>query len=160
MTIEVRSTAFAADQPIPKKFTGEGQDVSPALSWSGVPAGTQELALICDDPDAPVKEPWVHWVIYKIPAAAKGLPEGVPQKERPPEPAGALQGKNSWDEGENLGYRGPMPPPKHGVHHYHFTLYALDAKLTAEPGLTKNELLKKMEGHILAKGRLTGLYER
>ena len=131
MMLQVTSTAFAEGQPIPKKYTGEGTDVSPPLAWSGVPATAKELALVCDDPDAPRAEPWVHWVIYKIPVDAKGLPEGVSQKAKPKEPAGAVQGKNSWDEGENTGYRGPMPPPGHGVHHYHFKLYALDAPLEA-----------------------------
>ena len=79
MTIKITSSAFAQGHPIPKKYTGEGADVSPPLSWSELPEGTRELVLICDDPDAPVAEPWVHWVIYKIPAAAKGSPEGVPQ---------------------------------------------------------------------------------
>jgi len=160
MTIQVTSTAFGHDQPIPKKYTGEGPDVSPSLAWTGVPEGTQELALICDDPDAPVAEPWVHWVIYKIPAGTKGLPENVAKDPRLKDPAGALQGKNSWPSGQTIGYRGPMPPPGHGTHHYHFVVYALDTKLAAEPGLEKKALLKLMQGHILAQGRLTGTYER
>jgi Raf kinase inhibitor-like YbhB/YbcL family protein len=159
MSIEVRSTAFANNQPIPKKYTGEGADVSPPLAWSAPPEGTQELALICDDPDAPTAEPWVHWVIYKIPAGEKSLPEGVQRTSRLSSPAGALQGKNSWPSG-NIGYRGPMPPPGHGTHHYHFTLYALKTKLDAEPGLEKNALLEKITGQVLAQGRLTGTYER
>lgn len=160
MSIEVTSKAFQNNQRIPKKYSGEGVDVSPPLEWSGLPAGTQELALICDDPDAPAAEPWVHWVIYKIPANALGLPEGVPPEPRPATPTGAVQGKNSWPSGRTIGYRGPMPPPGHGPHHYHFTLYALSAKLDAEPGLEKRELLGRMEGKILGKGRLIGIFQR
>jgi Raf kinase inhibitor-like YbhB/YbcL family protein len=159
MTIKVTTTAFAEGQPIPKKHTGEGQDLSPALAWTGVPQGTKELALICDDPDAP-KGTWVHWVIYKIPADATGLPEGIPRDARLKSPAGALQGTNSWPKGENMGYLGPMPPPGHGTHHYHFHLYALDAPLAVEPGLDKQQLLKKMEGHILGEGQVMGTYKR
>ena len=160
MTLKITSSAFAQGHPIPKKYTGEGTDVSPPLEWSEIPDGTKELALICDDPDAPRDEPWVHWLIYKIPATAKGLPEGVPRKARLKEPAGALQGKNSWPEGKNTGYGGPMPPPGHGVHHYYFKLYALDAPLPDEPGLDKKALLEKIRGHVLAEGVLMGTYER
>ena len=153
----ITSLAFTAGQPIPKAFTGEGRDVSPALVWENVPAGTVELALICDDPDAPRPEPWVHWVIYKIPADAGGLPEGVPTTERLNTPRGALQGRNTWP---NVGYGGPMPPPGHGVHHYHFKLYALDAALDLAPGATKEQLLAAMKGHVLAEAELTGTYQR
>ncbi|MCE5269572.1 MAG: YbhB/YbcL family Raf kinase inhibitor-like protein [Planctomycetaceae bacterium] len=160
MAIKVTGAAFVQGQPIPKKYTGEGADVSPPLAWSNIPAATKELVLICDDPDAPVAEPWVHWVLYKIPADAKGLPEGVARTEKPREPTGAMQGKNSWPEGQNIGYRGPMPPPGHGVHHYHFRLYALDAPLDVEPGLTKKAILGKIRDHVLAEGELVGTYER
>ena len=161
MSIKITSSAFADGQRIPKKYTGEGQDVSPPLAWSDLPKGTQELALICDDPDAPTDEPWVHWVIYKIPATLTGLPEGVARAPRLKTPAGALQGLNSWPKGQdNLGYRGPMPPPGHGLHHYHFKLYALDAKLAAEPGVDKKTLLRKIEEHVLAEGELVGVYQR
>ena len=160
MTLQVTSAAFLQGQPIPKKYTGEGDDISPPLAWSAVPQGTKELALICDDPDAPSAEPWVHWVIYRIPADAKGLPEGVARKPKPKEPASAMQGKNSWAEGENIGYRGPMPPKGHGVHHYYFKLYALDAPLAVEPGLDKTAVLQKLRGHVLAEGAVMGTYER
>jgi len=160
MTIELTSTAIAEGKPIPKKYTGEGQDVSPPLAWSNLPEGTEELALICDDPDAPTAEPWVHWVIYKIPADANGLPEGVDTSPQLNQPAGAMQGKNSWTSGRTIGYRGPMPPPGHGRHRYFFKLYALDTKLAVEPGASKNELLEKMSGHVLGEGQLVGTYER
>jgi Raf kinase inhibitor-like YbhB/YbcL family protein len=157
MKITISSTAFSHNEPIPRKHTGEGQDVSPALAWSGIPAGTKELALIMDDPDAPRPEPWVHWVIYKLPATLTGLPEGVPKTPTLTDPAGALQGNNTWPK---IGYNGPMPPPGHGVHHYHFKLYALDAALDVKPGLDKKQLLAKMKGHILAEGELIGTYQR
>jgi Raf kinase inhibitor-like YbhB/YbcL family protein len=160
MTIKITSTAFADNQPIPRKFTGEGVDVSPPLVWSKAPQGTKEWALICDDPDAPTPRPWVHWVIYKIPVDTTSLPEGVPRDARLKSPLGAVQGKNSWPDGENLGYRGPMPPPGHGTHHYHFRIYALDTILSAVPGAEKETLLREMDGHILTEGRLTGTYKR
>lgn len=159
MTIEVTSTAFAEGQLIPKKYTGEGTDVSPPIAWSGVTAEAKELVLICDDPDAPTAEPWVHWVIYKVPADVKGLPEGIPRQPRLKEPHGALQGKNSWPSGQNIGYRGPMPPPGR-VHHYFFRLYALKVKLVVEPALDKHVLWEEMKDHILAEGQLMGTYER
>jgi len=157
--IKLTSPAFAEGQPIPKKYTGEGEDVSPPLEWSKPPEGTKELVLICDDPDAPRKDPWVHWVIYKIPADAKGLPEGVETAAKPKQPAGVLQGKNSWPDGENVGYRGPMPPPGK-PHRYFFRLYALDQVLDGPPELTKGELLQKTSGHVLGQGQLMGTYQR
>ena len=160
MAIQLTSTAFGEGERIPAKHTGEGEDVSPPLAWSGVPEGTKELALICDDPDAPTPQPWVHWVIYKIPADCQGLPEGVAKTPRLEEPAGALQGANSWPSGQTIGYRGPMPPPGHGVHRYFFRLYALSASLAIEPGLDKGTLLEKMSRHILDEGHLMGTYER
>jgi len=157
MSIKIESPVFQAGQPIPKRFTGDGEDVSPQLLWSGVPLSAKELALICDDPDAPTPKPWVHWVIYKIPPNTPGLPEGVEAAPDPELPADANQGKNSWN---TIGYRGPAPPKGHGVHHYHFRLYALDAKLDVQPGLTKEQLLAAMKGHIVAEGELVGTYQR
>jgi len=118
------------------------------------------LALICDDPDAPTPEAWVHWVIYKIPPDTTELPEGVAKTAQLSQPPGAVQGKNSWPSGQTIGYRGPMPPPGHGVHRYYFRLYALDTPLDVPPGATKAELLQAMEGHILAQGELMGTYQR
>jgi Raf kinase inhibitor-like YbhB/YbcL family protein len=160
MAIQLTSTAFADGAPIPRKYTGEGDDVSPALAWSGLPPDTQELALVCDDPDAPTPEPWVHWVIYKIPADATRLPEGVSKTATLKTPPGALQGKNSWPAGQTVGYRGPMPPPGHGRHRYFFKLYALRSKLTVQPGLSKKQLLAAMAGQILGEGQLMGTYQR
>jgi Raf kinase inhibitor-like YbhB/YbcL family protein len=149
MAIEVSSPAFDQGGIIPTKYTGEGQDVSPALNWSDLPEGTREIALVCDDPDAPRPEPWVHWVLYKIPADSTGLPEGGTE--------GALEGENDFGR---RGYGGPMPPVGHGVHHYHFKVYALDAELERAAGLTKDQLLEAMEGHVLDEGKLVGTYER
>jgi len=162
MTISITSSAFADGQRIPEKYTGEGEDISPPISWSDLPAGTKELALICEDPDAPTTEPWLHWVIYKIPATLPGLPEGIPQKMRLKNPEGVFQGRNSWSTAQkaSYGYRGPMPPPNHGTHHYHFTVCALDTKLIVEPGLSKKALIAEMGEHILGMGNLTGLYSR
>jgi Raf kinase inhibitor-like YbhB/YbcL family protein len=159
MEIKLTSTAFAQGERIPKEYTGQGQDSSPPLVWSDLPEGTKELALICDDPDAPTAEPWVHWVIYKIPADVQGLPAGVPKDSRLKQPPGVLQGKNSWSSGQVVVYRGPMPPPG-AEHRYFFTLYALNVRLVAEPGLTKAALLQDMGDHVIGRGQLMGTYER
>ena len=158
--ITVTSEAFKSGEPIPKKYSEDGSDVSPPLSWQNVPTAAKELALICDDPDAPTSEPWVHWLIYKIPADTNKLPEGVAADAELKSPAGARQGKNSWKMGKTVGYRGPAPPKGHGVHHYHFHLYALDAPLSIESKADKKQLLGAMKGHVLAEGELVGTYER
>jgi Raf kinase inhibitor-like YbhB/YbcL family protein len=156
--LTLTSSAFAEGAPIPKKYTGEGDDVSPPLSWSGLPTGTKELALVCDDPDASPTEPWVHWVIYDIPAGVAGLREGVEKKPQPLEPGGAAQGKNSWPS-DNIGYRGPKPPPGK-PHRYYFALYALDAKLSLPAGLNKKALFEAMNDHVIGDGRLMGTFQR
>jgi Raf kinase inhibitor-like YbhB/YbcL family protein len=151
------SSAFQQGYVIPRQFTGEGDDISPALMWTTPPDGTRELALVVDDPDAPTDEPWVHWVLYRLSPHVTNLPERVAPALRSG-PDGAVQGTNSWPKG--IGYRGPMPPKGHGVHHYHFRLYALDRELSLEPGLDKMSLLAAMEGHILGVAELIGTYER
>jgi Raf kinase inhibitor-like YbhB/YbcL family protein len=159
------STAFKQGESIPKRHTGEGGDVSPQLAWSGLPAGVKELALICDDPDAPSRKkpfpkPWVHWVLYNLPADLLELPEGLSRDVELETPAGAKQGLNSWPEGENVGYLGPMPPNGSGPHRYYFKLYALDTKIDLAPEqATKEALLAAMKGHILAEAELMGTYE-
>jgi Raf kinase inhibitor-like YbhB/YbcL family protein len=145
----IKSADFDAGAPIPRKHTGEGPDVSPGLAWSGVPEGTREFALICDDPDAPRTKPWVHWVFYGIPPQTNSLPEGVKGV--------GVEGRNDFGRS---GYGGPMPPKGHGTHHYHFKLYALDAPVTLEPGAMKEELLAAMKGHVLGEAELIGTYER
>jgi Raf kinase inhibitor-like YbhB/YbcL family protein len=149
VTIEVSSPSFEPGATIPERHTGEGQDVSPPLQWGGLPQRTREIAIVCDDPDAPTQKPFVHWVVYKIPADRKGLPEGSTE--------GALEGINDF---RRRGYGGCMPPRGHGVHHYHFKVYALDTELDAPAGLSKDELLVAMKGHILDEGELVGTYKR
>ena len=153
MAITVTSTAFEEGGRIPRQYTGDGADVSPPLAWTGVPEGTKSIALICDDPDAPVGT-WVHWVLYSLPADTTGLPEGVPADRELED--GARQGTNDF---RNIGYGGPAPP-RGPAHRYFFKLYALDTELELAPGATKSQLLKAMEGHILAQGQLMGRYQR
>jgi Raf kinase inhibitor-like YbhB/YbcL family protein len=153
MSIQLTSLAFAEGQPIPAKYTGDGPDISPPLRWSGVPPGTKSLALICDDPDAPVGT-WVHWVLYGLPATTNELPEKVPTTDTLPN--GARQGLNDFGR---VGYGGPAPPPGK-PHRYFFKLYALDTQLDLKPRATKQDLLRAMEGHILAQGQLMGTYQR
>lgn len=137
---------------IPAKYTCDGDDVSPPLEWTGIPQGTKSLALICDDPDAPVGT-WVHWVIWNIPATLNGLAEDVPPD--PQLPDGSRQGISDF---RRPGYGGPCPPS--GVHRYYFKVYALDAMLELPSGTRKADLLKAMNGHILAEGQLMGKYRR
>jgi hypothetical protein len=153
MAIKLASAAFEEGNAIPVKHTGQGDDVSPALQWTGVPAGAKSLALICDDPDAPMGT-WVHWVIWNIPPEATGLPEAVPQKAELKD--GSKQGINDFRQ---TGYGGPMPPPGK-AHRYFFKVYALDTQPDLKPGATKSKLLDAMKGHILAEGQLMGTYQR
>ena len=155
--LTVQSSAFSDQGAIPKKHTCEGRDLSPPLSWSGVPAVAKTLALIVDDPDAPSPEPWVHWVLYKIPANLREIPEGIPPARSVTKPSGLLQGKNSWG---GVGWRGPSPPRGHGVHHYHFKLYALDVPMPDKAGLEKRALLEAMKGHVLGEVEIVGTYQR
>ena len=157
MSMKLESSAFRHGEVVPRRFTADGRNVSPALAWSGIPKNARELALIVDDPDAPGREPWVHWVVYKIPTSTAGLPEGVPSGPTPPEPVGAFQGRNSWGQ---LGYGGPAPPKGHGVHHYHFKLFALDAPLEVFYGLNQAQLSDAMRGHVLEQTELAGTYSR
>ncbi len=158
-TISLTSTAFENGGAIPRRHTGDGEDLSPPLAWAGVPEGTRELALVCDDPDAPTPQPWVHWVLFNVPPDVTSLPEGVPRKARLTEPFTATQGVNSWMS-DNTGYRGPAPPRGHGMHHYHFVLYALDQRVTLPPSADRPGLMKAIKGHVLATGKLTGTYQR
>lgn len=146
------SPTFGAHSAIPKKHTGEGEDVSPPLAWSRVPDGTRSFAVVCHDPDAPVVKPghygFVHWVLYNIPASVDSLPEAVRDH---------TQGANDFG---GQGYGGPMPPEGHGVHHYYFWVLALDAAPDLPPGLTLWDLLEKVEPHVLGMNRLVGTYQR
>ena len=152
MVFELTSSAFAAGESIPPRYTCDGDDVSPLLEWTDPPAGTQSLALICDDPDAPVGT-WVHWVLYDLPAETRTLPEAVPADADLP--GGGRNGENSW---RRLGYGGPCPPS--GTHRYFFKLYALDTVLGLDAGAGKKQVLKAMEGHVLAQVELMGTYSR
>lgn len=153
MAFSIRSDAFDADQPIPSRFTCDGEDVSPALSWSDVPDGTQSFALIVDDPDAP-RGVFTHWVLYNLSAGAQGLPEGVAKTERPD--TGGFQGDNGFG---NIGYGGPCPPPG-SPHHYRFFLYALDGLIDLGPGASKQDVLDAIQGHVLGEAQLVGTYQR
>lgn len=153
MAIKLISPAFTEGQPIPAKHTCEGADVSPPLKWSDAPQATKGFGLICNDPDAPVGT-WVHWVIYALPVSTTELGEQIPPSETLP--SGAKQGVNDF---KRVGYGGPCPPPGK-PHRYFFKLYALDTELSLKPRATKKELLKAMEGHILAEGSLMGTYQR
>jgi Raf kinase inhibitor-like YbhB/YbcL family protein len=154
--MKLTSSGFENQKSMAKKFTCDGEDISPALEWSGVPDGTKSFALTMDDPDAPdpanPRMTWVHWVLYNIPAAIGSLPEGVKDKDLP---EGTLQGLNDW---KKTGYGGPCPPV--GKHRYFFKLYALDIVLPDLSRPTKAKLEKAMEGHILSKAELIGLYQR
>ena len=153
MNIQTTSAAFANGQPIPAKYPCEGSDISLPLKWTNAPANSKSFALIADDPDAPVGT-WVHWVLYDLPPNTTGLPEGVAKTQFIV--GNAKQGLNSWPR---LGYGGPCPPPGK-PHRYFFKLYALDTMLDLKPGVTKKDLLKAMEGHVLAEGQLMGTYQR
>lgn len=152
MALELRSPEFSEGSRIPSKYTCDGKDASPPLSWTGIPAGGKSLALTCDDPDAPAGL-WVHWVVFDLPPTATGLPEGVPAT--PEISGGGRQGKNDF---RKIGYGGPCPPG--GTHRYVFTLYALDSTLGLAAGATRQDLLAAMRDHALGEATLTGTYSR
>lgn len=161
--LQLSSSAFENNARIADRHTAEGDDVSPPLAWSSAPDGTMSFALICDDPDAPsedgLDEPWVHWVVYNIPATVTDLPEGLSKDADPAAIPGVRQGLNSWLR-DNVGYRGPAPPSGSGKHRYFFKLYALDQMLQLNSDATKEDLVDEMSGHVLAEGELIGIFER
>lgn len=152
--LTLTSTAFSPQGEVPRRHTCEGEDVSPPLSWSGVPEGAKSLVLIVDDPDAPdpkaPKMTWVHWVLYNLPPTATSLAEAAREL-----PAGTREGLNDW---KRTGWGGPCPPI--GRHRYFFKLYALDRVLPDLGHASKARLEKEMEGHVVAKGELVGTYEK
>jgi Raf kinase inhibitor-like YbhB/YbcL family protein len=165
LTLKLQSSAFTEDSMIPKTFTCDGSNHSPALSWSGVPDSARSLALICDDPDAPAGT-WSHWVAFNLPAGLKGLKEAVPPDETIPKtfmegpPSGgedpaAKQGKNDFGK---TGYGGPCPPS--GTHRYFFRLYALSSQIELNSSATRADVLGAIQGRIVAEGRLMGKYKR
>lgn len=154
MSFELTSDAFMNGQSIPAKYACTGKNISPALTWNEPPAGTQSFALIMDDPDAPGGV-WVHWVLFNIPAEARSLQEDLPTTGKNVDPSAIYVGKNSWSA---IGYGGPCPPS--GTHRYYFKLYALGTTISLLPGATKEQLLKEMEGHILAQAELMGTFSK
>ena len=160
--ITVTSPTLKANEVVPIDHTADGKNLSPALMWSGAPANTKQFALIYDDPDVAFGNPpqtFVHWVVYKIPGTAKGLPAELPMDAvltAPADIAGTIQGLSGF---KRTGYRGPAPPPGK-PHHYTWTVYALDAELPLEQGLNRNQLLEAIKGHIIGQGSLVAIYER
>jgi len=153
MDIQLTSTAFTHNSPIPTKYTCDGEDASPPLKWTGVPEETKSIALICDDPDAPMKT-WVHWVFYGIPPDVTELDEGIPKKAALDD--GSIQGITDFGRS---GYGGPCPP-RGKPHRYFFKIYALDIMPDIGLGAKKKDLEKAMKEHILAEGELVGTYQR
>ena len=155
-SMKLTSQSFVSQGDIPKKYTCDSKDISPALAWSDVPEGTKSFVLIVDDPDAPdpgnPRMTWVHWVLYNISETAVSLPEGVLKKDLP---EGTLEGLNDW---KKAGYGGPCPPI--GKHRYFHKLYALDIVLSDLGLPTKAKLEKAIEGHVLSQAELVGLYQR
>ena len=144
--LKLTSPAFKHHERIPDDHSGDGEDVAPALEWSGVPDGTQAFAIVVHDPDAPLVDGFTHWVAYGIPGDATSLPEGG---------GNAVSGTNSMG---NTRYNGPAPPPDHGNHHYYFWIYALDDDLELEPGLDRRALLDQIEDHVIEQARLVGTF--
>ena len=153
MTFTLQSASFSPGGEIDRKYTCDGPDLSPPLSWSDAPAAAKSFSLICDDPDAPAGT-WVHWVLYDLPGAARSLPEGVPKDQELKD--GSRQGRNDFGR---IGYGGPCPP-RGPAHRYFFKLYALDAKLNLKPGASKADVERAMKGHILTQVELMGRYKR
>lgn len=158
-SIVVESPTMTTGETMPRIYTPDGRNLSPPLTWNDLPEGTRELAVVCSDFGAGNPPPWVHWIIYGIPSAAGGLPEGLPffaEQSISGELSGAIQGLNSW---RRPYYRGPAPPV--GTPHlYHFTVYALDAALGLEAGLTREGLLEAIDGHVIGRGEIVPVYER
>jgi Raf kinase inhibitor-like YbhB/YbcL family protein len=152
--ISLTSSAFAEGASIPEEYTCQGKDVSPPLKWSGVPSETKSLALIMDDPDAPMGT-WVHWVLYDLPPSMTDLPQGLSAKEH----IAAGSGKEGVNDFKRSGYGGPCPPAGK-PHRYFFKLYALDTTLDLNPGAKKKDLERAMENHILSQGQLMATYKR
>ncbi len=152
MEIKITSSAFEDGALIPSKYTCDGEDISPPLQWASVPDRTRSIALIADDPDAPVGT-WVHWVLFNLPAETRELAENIPPDKTLLN--GAKQGVSDFGR---IGYGGPCPPS--GTHRYFFKIYALDTEIDLPAGTNKARLLKAMEGHILGRGQLIGKYKR
>ncbi len=144
--LKVSSPAFTHHTRIPDRHSGDGEDVSPALEWTGVPEGTRAFAVVVHDPDAPLVDGFTHWVAYRIPGDATGLTEGATD---------LVAGTNSFG---NAGYNGPAPPPGHGTHHYYIWVYALDSDLELAPALDRRALIDAIEDHVIEQARLVGTF--
>ena len=146
--LKLTSPAFKHHERIPDRHSGDGEDVSPELTWTGTPEGTRSFAIVVHDPDAPLVDGFTHWVAYNIPGDAASVPEGG---------GDIAQGTNSTSA---PGYMGPAPPPGHGTHHYYFWIYALDDDLDLDPGLDRRALLDRIEDHVIEQARLVGTFKR
>ena len=153
MALTLTSSAFEDQERIPREYTGDGEDLSPPLSWEGVPEGTQGLVLICDDPDAP-SGTWDHWILYDVSPQNTNLEEGIPAED-----VVAGVGKQGRNDFGNIGYGGPAPP-RGKPHHYSFRLYAVGAPTGLDPGASKQDVLDAIQDHTLAQAELVGLYGR
>lgn len=154
--MRLMTPAFDDGDPIPIRYTGDGQDVSPPFVWSDLPRDTEDVALICEDHDVPDGKPFVHWLVCHLPISGF-LPEAVPKQVQPYQPASLIQGCNSFGQ---VGYGGPAPPRGHGMHRYLFRIYALDRRLDPGKYFDKAGLIKTMEGHILEEAEMIGTYAR
>ena len=154
MSFELLSPAFGYHQPIPVRYTCDGEGISPELYWMGVPQNSVAFALIMDDPNMPTGV-FTHWVLFNLPARTRRLAEGVSRTERVGD--GAIQGRNDFG---TIGYSGPCPPRAGPPHHYHFALYALDIPLDLGPGASRAQVLSAMQGHISGRAQLIGTYKR
>lgn len=151
--LHVTTRSFSEGERIPERYAGEA-GVAPELQWSGVPRGTQEIVVLCEDPDAPLPKPFVHWALYGIPPSSSSLPENIEPGAKLSD--GAQQGQNSLGK---KGFTGPKPPRGHGVHHYHFQVFALDKRLPLGAGADRDALVDAMQGHVIAAGETVGTYE-
>lgn len=156
-TIRLTSNTFNPHGEIPIKCTPAGANLSPELSWSGVPANAKELVLIVEDPDAPMLKPFVHWILHGLPPQTQSLPAGLPNERELPQLSNAKQGQN---DNKTRGWFGPRPPLGHGVHHYHFQLFAVNDVLGLGPDSTLDDLVKQMKGRVIAEGEIIGTHER
>lgn len=155
--LALTSEAFEEGAPIPFRYSTDGEDTSPPLRWSGMPSGARSVVLAVEDPDAPTPEPFVHWLLYNIPPSVKMLPEGIQKEESAAAASGAVQGKNSTLK---IGWTGMAPPKGDTPHRYFFQLFALDTILSLKAGEGRSELFDAMAGHVIARGRMMGTYQR
>lgn len=147
--LKIHSPVFGTNEFIPQRYTCDGENISPPLEWSGLPQRTQQLAIICHDPDAPLPLGFTHWLIYGIEPTINQIAQ-----------AGGSQFTQGLNSANQPGYTGPAPPKGHGLHHYYFWLYALDTKLELKANLKREQLLKEIADHVIEQARLVGVYER